>query len=93
MQIWFMLVNTPQVEKDFSAFYAKVNRPESIALWKCKESFFICADSRYEKDIISFFSAYGALIPSSFPHASFFAEAKFCGGSTNALAKDSPNIS
>jgi hypothetical protein len=86
---WYMLVDDPQVAKDFSSFYAQFKKPQSAALWKGKDVFHMCADSSFEKEVRSIFSPYGLIIPRISPHPSFFAGVKFCGGNRNTLAKAS----
>jgi hypothetical protein len=84
MLIWFLLAgNEPEkLKKKFISFFSYHGFPQGTALWRWKNTCWICSTEIYKKDILATFSSYGIVEFSSAPSAS---EIEFMHGDVNAL--------
>jgi hypothetical protein len=84
MLIWFLLAgNEPEkLKKKFISFFSYHSFPHGTALWRWKNTCWICSSENFKKDILATFSSYGIVEFSSAPSAS---EIEFIYGDVDAL--------
>lgn len=85
MPIWFMLAgNEPEkLKKSFTDFYSSHGYPRGIALWKWKNSYWICSPVKSKQEILASFANHRVIEFSSAPSP---ADIEFVWGDNNALA-------
>lgn len=88
MALWFMLAgNEPEkLKKIFIDFYSHLDLPQGIALWKWKNSCWICSPENFKQEILSTFSRFGAIEFSSAPPPT---DIEFMGGDNKSIAVNS----
>lgn len=88
MRQWFMLAGTEpeKLKKSFTDFYSFHHSPRGIALWKWKNSYWICSPTKNKQDILASFTNFRVIEFSSAPSP---ADIEFVWGDTNALAVSS----
>jgi hypothetical protein len=84
MPSWFMLAgNEPdKLKKSFNDFYASRGLPRGIALWKWKNSYWICCPTKNKPDILTSFANFRVIEFASAPSPS---DIEFIGGDNDSL--------
>ncbi len=69
MTLWFLLAgNEPEIlKKTFADFYSRHDLPRGLALWKWKNSCWICSPENFKQNILITFRSYGVIEFSSAP--------------------------
>jgi hypothetical protein len=84
MPLWFMLAGTEpeELRKSFSDFFSAHNFPKGVALWKWKNSYWICSPSKNKQEILASFTSFRVIEFSSAPSPT---DIEFVGGDRNAI--------
>ncbi len=88
MPVWFMLAaNEPEKLRTlFTDFYSRQSLPRGVALWRWKNSYWICAPSKNKDEILTGFAKFRVIEFSSAPSP---ADIEFIWGDINALTVSS----
>jgi hypothetical protein len=84
MVCWFLVAsNEPEkLKAKFASYFSYNDFPQGIALWKWKNTCWICSPARYKEDILATFNSYGITEFSSSP---FPSELEFLNGDINSI--------
>jgi hypothetical protein len=84
MCCWFLLAgNQPEkLKTKFASFFSYHKSPQGVALWKWKNTCWICSPEKYKEEILATFNTYGITEFSSAPASS---EIEYMHGDADAL--------
>jgi hypothetical protein len=75
--------NEPEkLKKSFADFYSLHGLPRGVALWKWKNSYWICSPTKSKQEMLTAFASYRIIEFASAPSPS---DIEFIGGDNNAL--------